>query len=47
MEAPICVSFQKLEQDDDDQYLNAAWADSGRLKRQVHGLDNVNFRYGN
>lgn len=44
---PVFVSLQELEQDDDDKYLNAAWSDSGRMKRQVHGLDDVHFRYGN
>jgi len=37
--------LQKLEQDDDDEYLNSSWADSGSLKRQAHGLENVRFRF--
>lgn len=36
---------QKLEQDDDDQYLDSAWSDSRSLKRQVHGLENVKFKF--
>lgn len=47
-----CVSYnfilfylQKLEQDDDDQYLNSSWSDSCSLKRQVHGLDDVKFKF--
>ncbi|XP_059613575.1 cilia- and flagella-associated protein 298 isoform X2 [Phlebotomus argentipes] len=38
--------LKKLEQDDDDEYLNSSWADSGSLKRQVHGLDNIKFNFG-
>ncbi|KAH8239647.1 hypothetical protein KR032_006277 [Drosophila birchii] len=38
--------LKKLEQDDDDEYLNSSWADSGSLKRQAHGLENVRFRFG-
>jgi len=35
---------QKLEQDADDQYLNASWADSGSLKRSFQGLSNISWR---
>lgn len=38
--------LKKLELNDDDQYLNSAWADGRSLKRQMHGLDNVSFRSG-
>ncbi|KAH8365607.1 hypothetical protein KR093_002514 [Drosophila rubida] len=38
--------LKKLEQDDDDEYLNSTWADSGSLKRQAHGLEDVRFRFG-
>jgi len=41
----IFIFLQKLEQDDDDEYLNSSWADSGSLKRQAHGLENVRFRF--
>uniref|UniRef100_A0A182N772 Protein tipE n=1 Tax=Anopheles dirus TaxID=7168 RepID=A0A182N772_9DIPT len=37
--------LQKLEQDDDDQYLDSAWSDSRSLKRQVHGLEDVKFKF--
>uniref|UniRef100_A0A1Q3FZS8 Putative secreted protein n=1 Tax=Culex tarsalis TaxID=7177 RepID=A0A1Q3FZS8_CULTA len=37
--------LKKLEQDDDNQYLNSPWSDSRSLKRQVHGLDDVKFRF--
>lgn len=45
--APFTLSLspQKLEQDDDDQYLDSAWSDSRSLKRQVHGLENVKFKF--
>lgn len=36
--------LKNLERDDDDQYLNSRWADNGDLKRQLHGLDKVDFR---
>lgn len=38
--------LKKLELNDDDQYLNSAWADGRSLKRQMHGLQNVSFRSG-
>ncbi|XP_065370128.1 cilia- and flagella-associated protein 298 [Calliphora vicina] len=38
--------LKKLEIDEDDNYLNSSWADSGSFKRQAHGLDNVHFRMG-
>ncbi len=36
--------LKNLEKDEDDQYLNSKWADSSDLKRQLHGLDKVDFR---
>jgi len=36
--------FQKLEQDDDDEYLNSPWADGGSLKRHFQGLNNISWR---
>lgn len=36
--------LKNLEKDDDDSYLNSKWADNGCLKRQLHGLDKVDFR---
>lgn len=38
--------LKRLENDDDDQYLNSNWADQTNLKRQLHGVENVKFRYG-
>lgn len=40
------ITFQKLDEDDDDGYLDSSWADGSNLKRQVHGVDNVKFRCG-
>ncbi|XP_053670721.1 cilia- and flagella-associated protein 298-like isoform X2 [Anopheles nili] len=37
--------LKKLEQNDDDQYLNSTWSDSRSLKRQVHGLEDVKFKF--
>lgn len=36
--------LKKLEQDDDDHYLNSEWADSGNLKRTVHGLNSISWK---
>lgn len=36
--------FQKLEQDDDDEYLNSPWADGSSLKRHFQGLNNISWR---
>lgn len=36
--------FQKLDQDDDDMYLNSAWADGGSLKRNLHHLDGISWK---
>jgi hypothetical protein len=41
----FCISVaQKLEQDDDDKYLDAAWADSGSLRRSFQGLSNISWK---
>lgn len=36
--------LKKLDQDDDDNYLNSSWADSGNMKRSVHGLNTISWR---
>lgn len=36
--------LRKLDDDSDDDYMNSTWADNSQLKRQVHGLENVNYR---
>ncbi|XP_023025450.1 cilia- and flagella-associated protein 298-A [Leptinotarsa decemlineata] len=36
--------FKKLENDDDDSYLNSDWADSGNLKKTFHGLHNISWK---
>lgn len=38
--------LKKLEEDDDDEYLNSNWADNSHMKRQLHGVQNVQYRYG-
>lgn len=38
--------LKQLEDDDDDQYLNSNWADNSSMKNQVHGVQNVKFRFG-
>ncbi|XP_012280476.1 UPF0769 protein C21orf59 homolog [Orussus abietinus] len=36
--------LKKLEQDDDDQYLDSTWADGGSLKRHFQGLNNISWK---
>ncbi|XP_026315916.1 cilia- and flagella-associated protein 298-A [Hyposmocoma kahamanoa] len=36
--------WKKLEQDDDDSYLNSNWADSQCMKRQLNGLSNISWK---
>lgn len=36
--------LKKLEKDDDDSYMNSEWANSGNLKRSVHGLNTISWR---
>ncbi|XP_016766966.1 cilia- and flagella-associated protein 298 isoform X2 [Apis dorsata] len=36
--------LKKLEQDDDDQYLDSPWADGGSLKRHFQGLNNISWK---
>lgn len=33
------------EMDDGDQYLNSPWADSGNLKRQLHGTGDMKWKF--
>lgn len=36
--------FQKLDQDDDDVYLNSPWADGRSLKRDLHHINNISWK---
>lgn len=36
--------WKKLEQNDDDSYLDSKWADGQNLKRQFHGLNNISWK---
>jgi len=36
---------KRLEEDEDDSYLNSAWADSASLKRSFHGLSNISWNH--
>lgn len=38
--------LKNLEEDDDDSYLNSKWADNTNLKQQLHGIQNIGFRFG-
>lgn len=36
--------LKKLDQDEDDNYLNSEWADNSNLKKSFHGLHNISWR---
>ena len=36
---------KKLEEDNDDAYLNAPWANSSALKNQLHGGQQIKYRF--
>ncbi|XP_050431091.1 cilia- and flagella-associated protein 298-like [Adelges cooleyi] len=36
--------LKKLNQDDDDVYLNSSWADGGSLKRSLHQVGDISWR---
>lgn len=38
--------LKRLEDNDDDQYLNSNWADNSHMKRQLQGVQDVQYRYG-
>lgn len=38
--------LKRLEENDDDSYLNSSWADNNNLKHHLHGIQNINFRFG-
>lgn len=37
--------LKKLDMDEDDSYFDSSWADSRSLKRQVHGMNDIRFRF--
>lgn len=38
--------MKRLEQDDDDGYLDSTWSNNNSLKSQMHGMNNISFRMG-
>lgn len=38
--------LKKLEQDDDDSYLDSSWSNNMNLKSQMHGIGDIKFRMG-
>lgn len=38
--------LKRLEQDDDDSYLNSSWSNNMSLKSQMQGIGDVKFRMG-
>lgn len=37
--------LKELEEDEDDSYLQSKWANSTNLKQQLHGVENIKFRF--
>lgn len=37
--------LKRLDEDEDDSYLNAKWANSSNLKQKLHGVDSIGFRF--
>lgn len=37
-------TFKKLEADNEDNYMNAEWANPSSLKQSLHGTGNISFR---
>lgn len=37
---------KKLEEENEDAYLNSAWADSGAMKAAMHGAGHIRWRAG-
>nr|CAH8863868.1 unnamed protein product [Trichobilharzia regenti] len=35
--------WKRLDEDDEDAYLNSSWAEPNQLKRQFHGLTNIKW----
>lgn len=38
--------LKRLEEDEDDSYLDSKWADNSNMKQQLHGMENIKFRFG-
>lgn len=38
--------FKRLEQDDDDSFLDANWSSNQSLRNQMQGISDVKFRFG-
>lgn len=38
--------LKRLDEDDDDQYLDSNWADNSHMKQRLHGVQNIQYRYG-
>lgn len=38
--------FKRLEQDDDDSFLDANWSSNQSLRNQMQGINDVKFRFG-
>jgi len=38
--------MKQLENDNEDQYMNSAWADNKNLKAQLHGQGDIKWKGG-
>lgn len=38
--------LKRLEQDDEDAYMDSSWANNSSMKGQLHGISNIKFRMG-
>jgi len=36
--------MKELEEDNEDSYLNSAWANTNSMKSAMHGTSNIKFR---
>jgi len=36
---------KKLDEDNEDQYMNSAWADPKQLKGQLHGTGSISWKH--
>ena len=35
---------KKMEEDNEDVYMNSQWADNRQMKQQLHGMGSIKFR---
>ena len=40
----VSIVYQKLDEDDEESYLNSRWADPNALRRSFNGLPDIGWR---